>query len=153
MPGTPCLDGHEFSLDGFKCIRELVPLCSQIASKCLCLTKLGTILDREHTDTNRPTGTKLVTKIDTIVCCVQDNIQDWKLGLLQDAAFARHLQDSKSTSGGVLSPHWDHIHICSNFLDVQKTNSTFSQQCRIRYDVVGRRCETGQHCKLWDCVL
>ena len=44
--------------------------------------------------------------------------------------------------------------MCSDFLDVQGTNSRLSQRCRIRHNFIGRRFENESipALRLWECV-
>ena len=49
-----------------------------------------------------------------------------RLGLFQDSDFAGDLEDSKSTAGRNIVHFWK-SYICSNKLDVQETNFSFTQ--------------------------
>ena len=58
-------------------------------------------------------------------CRVGITAHHCRLGLLQDSDFAGDLEDSKSTSGGVL--YFRKSHVCANKLDVQETDCSFTQ--------------------------
>ena len=60
-----------------------------------------------------------------------------RLVLFHDSDFAGDLEDSKSTSGGILL-HIRKSYICSNKFDVQETNCCFSQFNRIWNHLFGR---------------
>ena len=59
-------------------------------------------------------------------CCVGNTAQQCRYGLFQDSDFAGDLDDSKSTSGGVLCV-FRKPNICANKLDVQESNLSFTQ--------------------------
>ena len=52
--------------------------------------------------------------------------QQCRLGLFRGSGFAGDLEDSRSTSGGILM-HFGRSHVCANRLDVQETNFGFTQ--------------------------
>ena len=63
-------------------------------------------------------------------CHVGNTAKQCRLGLFQDSDFAGDLEDSKSTSGGTLC-NFRKSYFCSNKLDVQETNISFSLFNRI----------------------
>ena len=78
-----------------------------------------------------------------------------RLGLFQDSDFAGDLEDSKSTSGGTLCVFWK-SYICSNKLDVQETNFSFTQFNRIRnhlFGCTGLRLDGIPALDLWDLIV
>ena len=75
-----------------------------------------------------------------------------RLGLCQDSDFAGDLEDSKSTSGGLLCI-FGKPYVCSNQLDVQETNFSFAQFNRIRNHFLGRRIEVGPALDLRDLIV
>ena len=93
-----CSYDHQFRKEELGSVGELSQVCSQIVLKCLYLARIAR-LDILCLSGLRPT----IGKIDFI----SGNIVLWamqhcRLGFFQDSDFAGDLEDSKSTSGGVL---------------------------------------------------
>ena len=65
-----------------------------------------------------------------VYCYAENTAQQCKFGLFQDSDFAGDLEDSTSTSGGVLCIFGSHV--CANKLDVQETDFSFTQFYRSR---------------------
>ena len=59
-------------------------------------------------------------------CCVRNTAHQCRLGLFQDSDVARHLEDSKSTSGGSFVHFWT-SNICANKLHVQETGISLTR--------------------------
>ena len=76
-------------------------------------------------------------------CHVGNTAKQCRLGPFQDSDFAGDLEDSKPTSGGTLCVFGSHTYVCSNKLDVQETNISFSQFNRIWNHLSGHGTETG----------
>ena len=57
-------------------------------------------------------------------CYAGNTAQHCRLGLFQDSDFAGDLEDSKSTSGGILCIFGSHV--CANELDEQETDLCFT---------------------------
>ena len=125
--------------------------CAQIVVTCLYVARFGrpdllwtvTMLARSVATWNKARGKKFARLISCInpYCFVGHKMEDCRLGLFQHASFARDLQDSKSTLGGVscvFGPQTD------NFMDVGTANRSFSLQCRARSDVARRRFHKGK---------
>ena len=85
---TPCIDDHQLKKEDFDVVGELASVSAQIVFKCLYLAR-----------TSRPV--KLMSCIHGTVgngqyCYDDDQFENCKLGLFQDASFSGDLQDSKS---------------------------------------------------------
>ena len=115
---SPCLDDHNFEKEELESVGELSQVCSQIALKCLYLARIGRLdivlsvnkLARSVTKWTQPCDKRLARLISYIhhtndfrqYCHVGNTAQHCRLGLFQDSDFAGDLEESKSTSGGVL---------------------------------------------------
>ena len=143
---TPCIDDHHFKKEETKSVGELSTTCSQIVLKCLYLARIGrpdilwsvNKLARSITKWTKACDKRLNRLISYIhhtseykqYCHVGNTAKQCRLGLFQDSDFAGDLEDSKSTSGGNIM-YLRKPHICSNKLDVQETNISFSHFNRI----------------------
>ena len=115
---TPCLDDHNFTDAEFESKGELASVCSKIVLKCLWLARLCrpsilwavSHLARNVTKWNQACDKRLARLIAWIyhtrdyqqLSYVGDQLQDCFLAYYADASFADDLQNSKSTSGGML---------------------------------------------------
>ena len=113
---TPCLDDHHFQEN--QSIGELSTVCPQIVLNCLYLARIGRpdilwsvkFLARAVTKWTKAGDKRLARLISSFVTHVNTgNIVMWetlpqqsRLGLFPDSDFAVDLEDSKSTSGGLL---------------------------------------------------
>ena len=116
---SPCLDDHQFMQEELKPVGELSEVCSQIVLKCLFLARIGRPdilwsvhkLARSVTKWTKACDRRLARLTSYIhhtndfrqychVGVTRLSIADWVL--FQDSDFAADLEDSKSTSGGVL---------------------------------------------------
>ena len=119
MMSSPCLDDHQFKQEELESVGELSEVCSQIVlQKCLYLARIGRLdilwsvnkLARSVTKWTQACDRRLARLISHIHhtndfrqnCHVGNTAQHCRLGLFQDSDFAGDLEDSKSTSGGVL---------------------------------------------------
>ena len=143
---TPCIDDHHFKEEELKSVGELSHVCSQIVLKSLYMARIGrpdilwsvNKLARSITKWTKACDKRLNRLISYIhhtceykqYCHVGNIAKQCRLGLFQDSNFAGDLEDSKSTSGGTLCI-FVKSYICSNKLDVQETNISFSQFNRI----------------------
>ena len=59
-------------------------------------------------------------------CYVGNTAQQCRLGLFQDSDFAGDLDDTKSTSGGILCIFGSHTFVPVNWMDVPETDFSFS---------------------------
>ena len=157
---APCIDDHHFKEEELKSVGELSKVCSQIVQKCLYLARIGrpdilwsvNKLARSITKWTKACDKRLNRLMSYIhhtcefqqYCYVGNNAKPCRLGLFQDSDFAGDLEDSKSTSAGALCVFWE-SYVCSNKLDVQETNFSFSQLNRIRNHFLQRRIEDGRY--------
>ena len=148
----PCLDDHQIKKVALENKCELSEVCSHIVLKCLYLARIGRLdilwsvnkLTRFVTKWTRACDRRLARLISDIhftndyrqYCHVGNAAQHCRLGLFQDSDFAGDLEDSKSTSGGVLCI-FGKSNICTDQLDVQEANVSVSQLHRIRDHIVG----------------
>ena len=119
---------------------ELSAVCAQIVLKCPYLARVGRpellwsvrTLARSVTTLNTFCDKRLLrfindinqTKNYTQVCHVENQIEDWKLGLFQDASVAGDLRDSKATSGGLLSVFGSHTCVPMSWM-CKKQNAVY----------------------------
>ena len=115
---TPCLDDHHFQEGELGSKGESSKVCSQIVLKCLYLARIGrpdilwsvNKLARAVTKWTRACDKRLARLISYLhhtceykqYCHVGNTAKQCRLGLFQDSDFAGDLEDSKSTSGGLL---------------------------------------------------
>ena len=115
---TPCLDDHQFKQEELASVGELSEVCSQIVLKCLYVARIGRpdilwSVNKLATSLTKWTracarhSARLISYIHNTndfrqYCLAGNTAQHCRLGLFQDSAFAGDLEDSKSTSGGVL---------------------------------------------------
>ena len=115
---TPCIDDHHFKEEELKSLGELSISCSQIVLKCFYLARIGrpdflwsvNKLARPITKWTKACDRRLNRLISYIhhtceykqYCHVGNTAKQCRLGLFQDSDFGGDLEDSKSTSGGIL---------------------------------------------------
>ena len=116
---TPCLDDHDSTREEPETVGDLLSkVCSQIVLQCLYLARIGrpdilwsvNKLARAVTKWTRACDKRLARLISYIhrtsdyrpYCHVGNTAQQCRLGLFQDSDFAGDLEDSKSTSSGIL---------------------------------------------------
>ena len=122
---TPCLDDHQKKEEEMGSVGDLSTVCSQIVLKCLYLARIGrpdilwsvNKLARTVTKWIKACDKRLARLISYIhhtcefrQCCVVGNTaQQCRRRLFQDSDFAGGIQDSKSTSGGLLCIFGKHL--------------------------------------------
>ena len=116
---SPCLDDHQIKKEEPESVGEWSEVCTQIALKCLHLARIGrpdilwsvNELARSITKWTRACDRRLARRLSNIhhtpvttvnIATWENTAQHCRWGLFQDSDFAGDLQDSKSTSGGVL---------------------------------------------------
>ena len=115
---TPCIDDHHFKEEELKSVGELSNTCSQIVLKWLYLGRIGRLdilwsvnkLARSITKCTKACDKRLSRLISSIhhtcdykqYCHVGNTAQRCRLGLFQDSDFAGDVEDSESTSEGLL---------------------------------------------------
>ena len=136
------MDDHQFEEEEHESVGELSTVCSQIVLKCLYLARIGRLdilwsmnkLARAVTKWSKACDKRLARLISYIHHTselkqyghVGNTAQQCRLGLFQDSDFAGDFEDSKSTSGGS-SMHFRKSHFCTEQLDVQEANFSFTQ--------------------------
>ena len=112
------MDDHHFQEEENGSVGDISTVCSQIVLTCLFLARIGrpdivwsvNKLARAVTKWSKACGKRLARLISYIhhtceyrqYCYVGNTAQHCRLGLFQDSDFAGDLEDSKSTSGGIL---------------------------------------------------
>ena len=143
---SPCIDDHHDKEEETKSVGELSNAFSQIVLKCLYLARIGrpdilwsvNKLARSITKWTKACNKRLNRLISYIhhtseykqYCHVGNTAKQCRLGLFQDSDFAGDLEDSKIHFLRNFVHLWK-SYICSNKLDVQETNISFSQLNRI----------------------
>ena len=85
--------------------------------------------------------------IQTVLSCGK-HCQTMQIGIVSRLRFCRRSWGFKSTSGGALCVFWK-SYICSNKLDVQETNFSFTQLNRSRNHFLGCRIEVRRYSRSW----
>ena len=135
---TLCIDDHHFKEEEMKSVGELSQVCSQIVLKCLYLARMGrpdilwpvNKLARSITKWTKACDKHLNRLISYIhhtneykqYCFVGNTAKQCRLGLFQDSDFAGDLEDSKSTSGGLLCKFGSHTFVPISWM-CEKQNS------------------------------
>ena len=131
---------------------ELSEVCSHIALKCLYLARIGrpdilwsvNKLARSVAEWTQACDRRLARLISYIhftsdyrqYCHVGTAAQHGRLGLFQDSVFSGDLEDSKSTSGGVLCIFGSRTIVPISWM-CKKANISISQLYRIRDHLAG----------------
>ena len=143
---TPCIDDHHFKEEEMKSVGELSHVCSRIVLKCFFLARIGrpdilcsvNKLARSITKWIKACDKRLNRLISKIhqtcehkqYCQLGNTAKQCRLGLFQGSDFAGDLEDSKIHFWRNIMRFWK-SYICSNKLDVQEANFSFSQFNRI----------------------
>ena len=86
--------------------------------------------------------------------CVGNTAQQCRLGLFQDSDFARHLEDAKSTSGGVLCIFGSHTFVPTSWMCKKHTAvSHSSTEAEVISLDAGLRMDGIPALTLWDLVI
>ena len=139
---SPCLDDHQFKREEFESVGELSKVCSQIVLKCLYLARIGrpdilcsvNKLARAVTKWTQACDRRLARWISYThhtndyrqYCHVCNTAQHCRLGLFQDSDFVGDLEDSKSTSGGVLCIFGSRTLVSFNWMCKKQTSVSHS---------------------------
>ena len=115
---TPCLDDHQKKEEEMGSVGELSTVCSQIVLKCLYLARIGVPDIWWSVNKLASAFTKWIQNCDNRFarlisyihhtcefrqyCFAENTAQQCRVGLFQDSDFTGGLEDSKSTSGGLL---------------------------------------------------
>ena len=139
---TPCIDDHHFKEEELKSVGELSKLCSQVVLKCLYLALNGRLdilwsvnkLARSITKLTKACDKRLNRLISYIhhtcaykkYCYVGNTAIQCRLGLFQDSDLSGDLEDSKSTSGGVLCIFGSHTFVPISWMCKKQTSVSHS---------------------------
>ena len=139
---TPCIDDHHFKKEELKSVGELSKVCSQIVLKCFYLARIGRLdiqwsvnkLARsiiKWTKARDKRLNRLISKIHHTCeykqyCHVGNTAKQCRLGLFQNSDFAGDLEDSKSTSGGMLCVFGSHTLVPISWMCKKQTSVSHS---------------------------
>ena len=166
---TPCIDDHHFKEEEMKSVGELSQVSSQIVLKCLHLARIGrpdilwsvNKFARSITKWTRACYKRLCRLISYThrtcgykqYCYVGKTAKQCRLGLFQDSDFAGDLEDSKSTSGGVLCILRSHAFVPTNWMCKKQTSvSHSSTESEIISLDAGLRLDGIPALDLWDLI-
>ena len=165
---TPCLDDHHLKEEEMKSVEELSQVCSQIVLKCLYLARIGrpdilcsvNKLARSITKWTKTCDKRLNRLILYIhhtceykeFCYVGNTAKQCRLGLFQDSDSAGDLEDSKSTSGGLLCIFGSRTFVPISWMCEKQTSVSHSsiEAETISLDA-GLRKDGIPALTLWDC--
>ena len=167
---TLCMDDHQFKEEENESVGELSTVCSQIVLTCLCLARIGRLdilwsvnkLARAVTKWTKSCDKRLARLISYIHhtseyrqhCCVGNTQQQCRLGLFQDSDFAGDLEESQSTSGGVLCIFGSHTFVPISWMCKKQTSvSHSSAEAEIMSLDAGLRMDGNPALTLWDLVI
>ena len=150
---TPCTDDHQVKEEENESVGELSTVCSQIVLKCLYLARIGRLdilwsvnkLACAITKWTKSCDKRLARLISYIHHTSEfrqywyagNTAQQCRLELFQDSDFAGDMEDSKSTSGGILCILGSHTFVPKSWCArnrlqfhtvLQKLKSFFSMQ-------------------------
>ena len=167
---TPCLDDNQFQEEEMGSVGELSKVCWQIVRKRLCLARIGRPgflwsvdkLARAITKWTSVCDKRLAHLISYIYhtcefkqnCLVGNTARRWRLGLFQDSDFAEDLEDSKSTSGGLLCIFGSHTFVQVSWMCKKQTSvSHSSTEAEIISFDAGSPMDGIPALDLWDFVI
>ena len=167
---TPCVDDHQFEQEENESVGELSTVCSQIVLKCLYLARIGRLdilwsvnkLARSITKWTRACDKRLARLIPYIhhtceyrqYCYVGNTAQQCRSGLFQDSDFAGDLEDSKSTSGGILCIFGSRTFVPISWMCKKQTSvSHSSTEAGVISLDAGLRMDGIPALDLWDLVI
>ena len=164
------MDDHQFKEEENESVGKLSTGCSQIVQKCLYLAGFGgpdilwsvNKLARAVTKWTNACDKCLACLISYIhhtseyrqYCYVWNAAQQCRLGLFQDSVFAGDLEDSKSTSGGVLCIFGSHTFVPISWMCKKQTSvSHSSTEAEILSLDASSRMDGIPALILWDLVV
>ena len=139
---TPCID-DQLKEEEMGFVREWSKVCSQIFLTCSCVARIdkdlifyGSVnkLARAIKKWTRAFDKRLARLISNIhhtcecrQCChVGNTAQQYTLGLFQDSDFAGDLENSESTSGGLLCKFVSHTFMLTSWIRKKQTSVSHS---------------------------
>ena len=168
---SPFLDDHQLKQEELESVGELSEVCSQIVLKCLYLARIGppdilwsvNELARSVTQRTQACDRRLARLISynhhtndfRQHCHVGNTALHCRLGLFQDSDFAGDLEDSKSTSGGVLCISGSRTFVPVSWMCKKQTSSVShsSTESEIISLDAGLRMDGLSALDLWDMVI
>ena len=167
---TPCIDDHHFKEEETKSVGELSNTCSQIVLKCVYLERIGRPdilwsakkLARSITKWTKACDKRLNRFISYIhhtseykqYCHVGNTAKQCRLGLFQDSDFSGDLEDSKSTSGGILCVFGSHAFVPISWMCKKQTSvSHSSTESEIISLDTGLRLDGLPALESWDLIV
>ena len=164
------LDDHHFQEQELKSVGEMSKLPSQIVLKCLYLARIGRLdtlwsvnkLARAVAKWTKARNKRLARLISYIhhtseylqYCYVGNTAQQCRLGLFEDSDFAGDLEDSQSTSGGVLCIFGSHTFVPISWMCKKQTSvSHSSKEVEIISLDAGLSMDGIPALTLWDLVI
>ena len=167
---TPCLDDHQFKEEEMGSVEDLSMVCSHVVLKCLYLVRIGgpdilwseNELARAITKWTRACDTRLARLISYIhytsefkQCCHvgKHSRNNAGLGLFQDSDFTGDLEDSQSTSGGLLCMFVSHTFVPTSLCKKQTSVSHSSTEAEMISLDAGLRMVGIPALDLWDLVI
>ena len=153
---TPCMDDHQFREEQNGSVGELSTVCSHTVLKCVYLARIGR-LDIIWSVNKRLT--RLISYIHhtcdySQYCYAGNTAQQCRLGLFQDSDFAGDLEDSKSTSGGILCIFGSHTFVPISWMCKKQTAvSHSSTESEIISLDTGLRLDGLPALELWDLIV
>ena len=167
---APCMDDHQFKEEENWSFGELSTVCSEIVVKCLHLARIGrpdilwsvNELARAATKWSKACDKRLAHLVSYIhhtcefrqYCYVENIAKQCRSGLFQDSDFARDLEDSKSTSGGILCIFGSHTFVPISWMCEKQTSvsHSFTKAEVISLDA-GLRMDGIPALGLWDLLI
>ena len=152
---TPCMDDHQFREEENGSVGELSTVCSHTVLKCLFLARIGR-LDIVWSVNKRLT--RLISYIHhtcdySQYCYAGNTAQHCRLGLSEDSDFAGDLEESKSTSGGILCIFGSRTFVPISWMCKKQTSvSHSSTEAEVISPDAGLRMERIHALTLWDLV-
>ena len=167
---TPCMDDHQFKEEENESVGQLSTVCSQIVLTCPYLARIGRAdifwsvnkLARAINKWTKSCDTRLCRLISYIhhtseykqYCFVGNTAQQCRRGLFQDSDFARDLEDSKSTSKGILCIFGSRTFVPISWMCKKQTSvSHSSTEAEVVSLVAGLRMDGIPALNLWDLVI
>ena len=151
-------------------VGKMSTVCSQMVQKCLYLSRIGRLdilwsvnkLSRAVTKWTEACDKRLARLVSYIhhtcayrqYCYVGNTAHQCRLGLFQDSDFAGDLEDSKSTSGGILCSFGSHTFVPTSWMCKKQTSvSHSSTEAEVISLDAGLRMDGIPALTLWDLVI
>ena len=167
---TPCIDDHHFKEEELKSVGELSKVCPQIVLKCLYVARIGrpdilcsvNKLARSITKWTKACDKRFCRIISYShytceyeqYCHVENTAKQCRMGLFQDSVLAGDLEDSKSTSGGILCFFGSHTFVPISWMCKKQTSvSHSSTESEIIFLDAGLRLDGISALDLWDLIV